>query len=270
MNLEDKLVEAELILQEAVSRFRPSQLFVLFSGGHDSLSVTHFTVERLPATPVVHLHTGIGLPETRQFVQETATRQHWRLLEYPTPVRYEDIVLKEGFPGPPRHNVMYALLKERSLRQLIRTHKQDRHDRIMLVSGVREQESLRRMKRLKQMEKEGVRIWVAPFWRLSKLEVNEYIHSRNLQRSPVVDLIHKSGECLCGAFARKGEFKELSLWFPNTAAYIRDLECRVIAAGFPWGWEERPPKQYLLEKHGQQRLFAPLCASCERQTEEME
>lgn len=267
MNLEDKLAEAEAVAREAIARYRPSHVFVLFSGGHDSLSITHFAVERWPHIPVVHLNTGIGLPETQQFVRETAARQCWQLLEYQTPIRYEDIVFKEGFPGPPRHNVMYALLKERSLRQLIRTHKQHRADRIMLISGVRQQESLRRMRHLKPLQQEGAKLWVAPFWQLSKLEVNEYLRSHKLARSPVVDLIHKSGECLCGAFAKKGELKELSLWFPDTATYIRELEQRVMAAGFPWGWEERPPKQYLLEQHGQGRLFTPLCASCERGAE---
>lgn len=263
MNLEEKLTEAEVVVREAIARYQPSHVFVLFSGGHDSFSVTHFAIERWPRIPVVQLNTGIGLPKTRQFVQETAARQRWQLLEYQTPVRYEEIVLREGFPGPPRHNIMYALLKERFLRQLVRTYKQHRADRIMLISGVRQQESLRRMRHLKPLQQEGAKLWVAPFWKLSKLEVNEYLGSRRLARSPVVDLIHKSGECLCGAFAKKGELKELSLWFPDTAAYIQELEQRVMRAGFPWGWEERPAKQYLLEQQGQGRLFAPLCASCE-------
>ena len=60
-----------------------------------------------------------------------------------------------------------------------------------------------------------------------------------LPSNPVVDLLHMSGECLCGSFARPGELAEISLWYPRAAARIFELERRVLEAGSPprpWGW----------------------------------
>jgi hypothetical protein len=55
--------------------------------------------------------------------------------------------------------------------------------------------------------------------------------------------------------------------------YLLDLERRVIAAGFPWRWHERPPKWWLESQRGQQFLFdmnqyaapGPMCQGCEDQ-----
>jgi len=55
--------------------------------------------------------------------------------------------------------------------------------------------------------------------------------------------------------------------------YLLDLERRVLAAGFPWKWHERPPQWWLESRHGQQFLFemnkyaapGPMCQGCEEQ-----
>ena len=84
-----------------------------------------------------------------------------------------------------------------------------------------------------------------------------------------------SGECLCGAYARPNELKEIELWFPETGKWLRDLERRVRAAGFPWGWDESPPKWWSAmkkaKKYGQSDAFKEeqdseiqmLCTSCQ-------
>ena len=63
----------------------------------------------------------------------------------------------------------------------------------------------------------------------------EYFAHYGVPRNPVVDLIHKSGECLCGAFAKPNELREIEYWYPEVGKRIRDLEAKVRAAGFPWG-----------------------------------
>jgi len=47
----------------------------------------------------------------------------------------------------------------------------------------------------------------------------------------VSDALGMSGECLCGAFAPKGELDRIRIWYPNTAAEIDNLEIEVRAAG---------------------------------------
>ncbi len=83
----------------------------------------------------------------------------------------------------------------------------------------------------------------------------------SLRRSPVVDLIHKSGECLCGAFASKGELAELALWFPAVAAELRELEAEVQPR-FGWGWEGRPPDKRARRRRSAGQIEMPLCHNC--------
>jgi len=114
------------------------------------------------------------------------------------------------------------------------------------------------MGHVEEVQVEGARIWVAPIHDWSKIDTTKLIQHTGLKRNPVVDLIHKSGECLCGAFAKQGELAELEMWFPKTAAKIRRLE-REVMKKFPWGWEGKPSSSRKSRGAG-----GPLCASCLR------
>lgn len=265
-----KLKEAERILLAAIRQFDPRCVFGLFSGGHDSLTCSDFCLRACKPTALVHINTGIGVQKARCFVRESF-QDRALLLEYkaeentfanglPDPKIYRDLILKYGFPGPPQHSTMYSQLKQRQIQKLVREHKKRHSDKIILVAGCRTQESQRRMGKAVEIMKVGAQIWVNPFLHFSKLDVTKYIEWRKLRRSPVVDLIHKSGECLCGAFAKPGELKELALWFPEEAAFIRRLEEEAAEAGHNWKWEERPPKPP--KPMREEPLFQPLCMGC--------
>lgn len=267
------------LLQEAIDLYNPSHVFGLFSGGHDSLTACHHAAQHPAFSGCVHINTGTGLKETRDYVYATCERFGWPLKEYRAledcGQSYEELVLKFGFPGPHGHGMMYQRLKERAVIMLTREHKQHAKDKIVLVSGCRSQESERRMGTTEPIQHRGARIWVAIIHPMSKCEVNEYIAEHGLPRNPVVDLIHKSGECLCGAFAKKHELAELELWFPERAAEIRALEARVRERGFPWGWEDAPPRWWLEQQRGQEFMFEMedavepceqhLCWACNRE-----
>lgn len=253
---------------EAEYDFSATGRFSLFSGGHDSLAntsvCTAWARERGVEMKVVHISTGIGIPETREFVEAVCEARGWPLLVYRASdygVTYEWLVMKYGFPGPAHHNLCYNLLKQRALRALVRDHKRDRADRVLLCSGVRAQESQRRFAGTKVIEhrREGAQVWVNPIVTWSKRDCLDEIERAGLPRNPVVDKLHKSGECLCGAFARKGEIEELELWYPEVAAEIHALEAKVEAAGHDrcrWGVKTRPVHP------DQLRLLGPLCSSC--------
>jgi 3'-phosphoadenosine 5'-phosphosulfate sulfotransferase (PAPS reductase)/FAD synthetase len=284
----------EEILDGAIGVYQPSHIFACLSGGHDSLTVTHFAENHLKEKldAVVHINTGIGIEETREFVRNTCKDFGWKLLEYkatentkadgtPDPQIYEDLVVERGFPGPHHHTKMFNRLKERQLNRLVREHKQGKR-KIMLISGMRQQESVRRMGHKDPVQEQGRIVWVAPFFYLNSNQVNDYMVGFDLPRNPVKDLFCMSGECLCGAFAHKGELAELELHYPETAKKIREIEKKVRAAGFPWGWEEAPPawwgKRKHAEKVGQADAFQQeaedeirmLCSSCEAAYEEQE
>ena len=261
--------QPEDILTESIDQYKPVKIFALFSGGHDSLSITHWASQQPGFSGVFHVNTRIGIEESNEFVRNTCRKYGWPLFEATPPeLQYEDIVLRFGFPGPAAHRYTYVWLKERALNAFIQTQKVKRSDKILLITGVRRQESIRRMGTTQEVSKSGAKIWVAPFIDKSKVEVNDYLNNHNLPRNEVVDLIHKSGECLCGAYARQGELDELAVWFPKKAHYLRQLENRVKSAGFPWGWEDEPPAWFQQWQKGQmfmpgmQSLFMPMCHDC--------
>jgi 3'-phosphoadenosine 5'-phosphosulfate sulfotransferase (PAPS reductase)/FAD synthetase len=273
----NKLSRARERIHWAIDEFSPIAVFGLFSGGHDSLSATFC------ASPffnfAVHINTGIGVQRTRQFVQDTCKIRGWPLLELkasdnvnatgqPDPQRYRDFVLKYGFPGPHGHGMMYARLKERALNRLARmfgaTTRGASKRRIMLISGCRSQESTRRMGTVDEVQIRGRFIWAAPIHDWSKLDTTLLIEHAGLERNPVVDLIHKSGECLCGAFAKPGELEELALWPETKPAYdqIKSLEAEAAVAGVHCKWGTRP----LRERKSSHTQLELLCWSCAKQS----
>lgn len=292
MDLKNKLHEARGYIETAIELHKPKHVFALLSGGHDSMTVTHFVARVLDSrlTAVVHVNTGIGIEQTRQYVRDQCAHYGWNLLEYkaaentkadgsPDPMVYEDIVTENGFPGADGHRYMYSKLKERQLRRLARDFGASPSEPMMLISGVRKEESSRRMGNTKLLDAQGRTIWLAPFINLTAIDCGDYMQREGITRNQVKDLIHMSGECLCGAYAHPGELKELALWFPEDAANIRRIEAKVRAAGFPWGWEEQPPQWWAArnraKKFGQQDAFEEeaeaeiqyLCVGCNKRAE---
>lgn len=199
--------------------------YALFSGGHDSLVSTHKTMESGDAETALHIDTGIGIPETQEYVKETCDRHGWELDIVSSDHDYEDIVLEEGFPGPPVHIIMYSKLKERALRKVARRHDDKPH----FYTGVRAAESERRFRNLEdRVQEESSWVWHAPIRDFSQSDVHNYMETHGLEPSPVKQNYHHSGECLCGAFGnRDEELTLLEAHYPKTAERIKDLERRV-------------------------------------------
>lgn len=286
--IEGKIEIALQRISDVVDSLRPIAVFGLFSGGHDSASSTMIASLHPQFTSAVHINTGIGIARTRQYVRETCELMGWPLKEYKAsenvnakgksdPQIYRELVLKHGFPGPYHHKKMYNRLKERCLERMEREWKATSRKkcvrRVMYISGCRSQESERRMGNTEEVQIDGRRIWVAPIYDWSKSDTSDLMAFKGIPRNPVVDLIHKSGECLCGAFAKKGELEELALWPETRDAYneIVALQKEVFDAGFPWKWEESPPKWFQEKKKGQLFMLdydLPLCWSCTKRHEQ--
>ena len=272
-------MDAYQLLDSYIQQHNPAAVIALFSGGGDSTASTHVASQHPRFSFALKIDTGIGVPETNQYVRDTCTAWGIELREYraadyinakgkPEPQCYRDLVLKWGFPGPAGHNLMFQRLKERPLRQALRDLNLPRGATVFLISGCRSDESARRMANTEPFQNwEGHRYFVAPIWNWTKRQVNEYLTANDIRPNPVTKLIHKSGECLCGAFAKHGELAELETWFPEVAAEIRAIEVEARAAGFPWGWEDAPPEWFTRNRNGQ--AFLPgmmpegvLCSSC--------
>lgn len=275
------------MIEKAVARIRkaaeihkPVAIVGLFSGGHDS-ATANIIAHEAGAKCSLHINTGIGVDETREYVRETCDARGWALREFkatenthadgtPAPHFYDDIVRKHGFPGAGQHAAMYSLLKERQLRRFEREIGATSKNPVLYVSGARSDESTRRMGTTKEVTKIGRQLFVAAIHDFTKTECGRCMAHCGLARNRVVDLIHKSGECLCGAFAETGELAELKMWFPAVAKRIEDLE-REVADRLPWKWEDNgPPKWFQQKQQGQTFMFdydkaaqeQPLCRRC--------
>lgn len=243
------IIESHALVDQAIdehitaSGHELAGVVVLFSGGNDSTALAHLMRGR--ATHAAHANTSIGIEQTRQFVRDTCKAWDLPLLEFsPSPGNtYRELVLDQAFPGPAHHFKMYQRLKERQLRKVrAELVKNPRKQRVLFIAGRRREESERRTNII-EMERVGSTVWVSPLVNWTKLDLNTYrMKHPDMPHNEVTDLLHMSGECLCGAFAHKGELDEIGMWYPDVKAEINALELMVAATGrFPaqkckWGW----------------------------------
>jgi 3'-phosphoadenosine 5'-phosphosulfate sulfotransferase (PAPS reductase)/FAD synthetase len=180
------------------------------------------------------------------------------------PTVYREQVLSQGFPaGDQRHSIMFRLLKERRVDDLVRQAKLERSDRVMLVAGARRQESQRRMGTTQYVNRQGAKVWVNPILDWSHAEKNDHMTQHALPRNPVVDNLHMSGECLCGSYANMPESQELAqieFFYPQVAWGIRMLEREVFSAGKWPNWGQFRPSDF--EQQGEEQPWLPLCQDC--------
>jgi hypothetical protein len=230
-----------------------------------SLTATHWAMNNVPGCQVAHIDTGIGIPGTQAFVRETCEREGWPL----TVIRakedcgqdYDKIVLKYGFPGPSQHIRMYAQLKERGVRKLVRDVKQKPRDKVMLLTGICHEDSSNRSGYGDSLITfNGAQMWVNHMYWTGKSWLYHYLASTGMPRNPVSVELGMSGECLCGAFASPGELALVKRICPETGERIERLQREVCAAGHTWGWEEHPPKRRDDELTAD--LFQPMCRHC--------
>jgi 3'-phosphoadenosine 5'-phosphosulfate sulfotransferase (PAPS reductase)/FAD synthetase len=241
---------------------------VLFSGGNDSTTLAHLF--RQDVDYAAHANTGIGIEETRVFVRSTCEEWGLQLIERKAPREadsYRAHVLAYGFPGPAMHWKMFTRLKERALEQIQRELVTNpRKERVVFIAGRRRDESARRTN-VPLSERKGSRVYVSPLINWTKSDLNTYrLIEGDVPANAVSDLIHMSGECLCGAFASPGEREEVGYWFPEVIAEIAELERQIADRADisdhrkTWGWGADPAKKAL---DGVASKSGALCSSCD-------
>lgn len=121
-----------------------------------------------------------------------------------------------GFPGPAGgHRAAYARLKERQVEAYVRDVKRDlkadRSARIALLSGARVGESMRRRRTNvgPGYRRRKAQLWVNPLQWWTNDEMRAYRREHRIAVSDVAALLHRSGECNCGAYIGKDERADL-------------------------------------------------------------
>lgn len=223
--------DAKSIIEQAVEVHQPSRVFVLFSGGNDSLVLLHSVLALgYHICGAIHVNTLTGVCEdgvylTSDFARRVCDEWDVPFHELFPPKTFEQIFLDrpiiDGLPGPGMHHIAYNRLKERALRIFTQEQKSSWRDRIMFLTGIRADESSIRMGYQDTIiDRVGAQVWVNPIYRLTNEEMHAYRQTHNLPKNPVSEHLHVSGECLCGTYSRPGELDEIRFFYPQTAARI--------------------------------------------------
>jgi 3'-phosphoadenosine 5'-phosphosulfate sulfotransferase (PAPS reductase)/FAD synthetase len=229
------------------------------------------------------IDTGTAVPGVAEFVRKYA---HW--LDKPLRIMhagnaYRRMVLGGdvlrdgtvrpglGFPGPAMHGRAYIVLKERQIAKLLRESKagHSRRARVVFLSGIRRAESQRRSQR-KAIGRMGnsSAVFVNPLLNWSASDMARYRQAYRIPESDAAALLHRSGECNCGAFASaERERAMLKALYPDFFAEIEELEAEAEAMGLRWcrwGGYDRDGNRATDEPRQAPGL---LCESCDsRQT----
>lgn len=275
----DLIRESRDILSRAIDRhvLRDNRevcaIVALFSGGNDSTVLAHLFKDT--ATHAGHANTTIGIEKTRDFVRNVCEEWGLPLLERTSKSErdsYRALVLDQGFPGPGHHFKMFQRLKERAIEQMQRELVENPYrQRVIFLAGRRRSESQRR-RGIPEAERNRSKVWVSPLVNWTKLDLTTYRTMQAAAGDPVPvnevsDLIHMSGECLCGSFASPGEREEVSYWFPEVFEEIAALEAEI--ADRPdikphlkkWGWGA--DSDVLKASKTKASRVGALCSSCD-------
>jgi len=258
--LQDALAQTRGIMSAAKAKYQPSRTFLLFSGGNDSLVLLDVLAGQYDE--IVHINTGIGIPETTAFAARTASAYREPFTELSPPDSYEHLVLNnwDGLPGPGAHYLTYQRLKERCVMELLRRHRTFRGERFMLLTGVRQAESVRRMGYKDPVNRNGGQVWVNPLLFWSNANMAEYRSAQSLPVNEVSVHLHMSGECLCGAMASQGPAQEerelIRFFYPDFDNRLSAIEKECRDRGLRWC-------QWGMARGKEPKPAGELCQSCE-------
>jgi len=223
-------------------------VWCLFSGGNDSTVLAHRCRRHYDA--LAFIDTGTAVPGVIEFVRDFARWVNKPLRILHAGDAYRQLVLGGmikrdgtvepgiGFPGPAMHGRAYKRLKEPHILTLLRESKEghSRRSRVLLLTGIRRAESRRRSKR-EPINRLGhtSAIFVNPLISWTDLDMLRYRRQHHLPESDAAALMHRSGECNCGAFASAArERAMLKALYPEFFAGIEALEAEAEAAGLQW------------------------------------
>lgn len=273
---------AREILRQSLADHDLVAVYLLFSGGHDSLVSTHISHEILSemgmSHRVLHIDTTVGIPENEEYVKECADRFAWDLRiirngEHNGKSYDEWVRDEETFPMPQDHIWTYINLKRNAIEQVVREQKTEQSDRVLFVTGVYAEESNRRAGFHQVEKRRGAQVWLNPCFEWSEADMGRYRLEHDLPVNEVAAELGKSGECLCGAYAHPGDLEAVRRVCPALADRFKRLADEISPSDdhrMTWDMDEIPD-QWKQEANGQRDAFRdpprqvqPLCHDCTR------
>jgi 3'-phosphoadenosine 5'-phosphosulfate sulfotransferase (PAPS reductase)/FAD synthetase len=267
----------EDVIARALAQYAPIATICLFSGGHDSSVLAHRCRDYYDK--LAFIDTGTAVPGVVEHVETFAAWLGKPLVILQAGDAYRRMVLGgvkkdgtwedgHGFPGPGHHSKAYTRLKERQIDVLLKRLKvgQHRYSKVLFLSGIRRAESARRAHREPITKRRG-KVFCNQLIDWTDDQMRAYRSRRKLPEGDVAALLHRSGECNCGCYAKPGEREELrSLWPGWFETTIGSLEREAHAAGLPrceWG-DARGSAPVLGDAPG------PMCTDCQLRFEALD
>lgn len=280
MDYTDKLEWTKELCIKIKKDYDPYAVIVGLTTGFDSNVALKLATMFFDVTAAFTCDTTISAIETLSNCEKVAKDVYGlkHIVRQPTyncidqnPNTYFEIVKQHGFPGKTitAHSWMYKWLKDHTISKIISSIRQRKRGKnIVIVSGARKHESVRRFGTSKDITIQDSNIWVNICNEWTNSEVSAFSDDYNLDRyrSPISKSIGISGECFCGCFAQKGELTEIKYASPTTYEKLMYIQKWLQEnTNMRWGWEESPNKSYTLEKYGQINMFSPqmlMCSTC--------
>ena len=227
------------IMDDAISKYNLNKLYVLFSGGKDSVCIAHFISTNYPDkfAGCVFTNTGIASQETRKFVISYCKEMGWKLyMTWPSDKeRYYNIVMKHGFARQGNHRLVMGYIKYHSWYYFLK-EKIIKGEKAAFISGVRKKESdIRNKRRLYTKhpvdQRSRFELFIKPFLYKNGVQLWDYFIENNLKKSGVYEWLNKSGECLCGSFTEPWELKMLEKFDQLSFQTIKWMEKQLQIKG---------------------------------------
>ena len=209
-----------------------SRVYVMFSGGRDSLVALHLTVTALGSNTVeaLFIDTGIATPGLREYVVEASKEMGVKLNVVEPKYDYFELVLKKGFPTITRRWCK-EYLKMRPLRDWVSAVK-ERVGEPLLVTGVRADESWMKSRAKKVYKHPFLKATTyAPILNWKGEQVKEYIRLMKLRENPLYKKYGKAYDCWCSVYKSPADFAVLALNNPEFFKKLADLEARLEKGG---------------------------------------
>jgi len=233
-----ELESPEQIMDGAIAKYELEEVYVLLSGGQDSIAIADYITTNHPDlfAGVLFTCTGLAVQRTRKFVVEYCKKRNWKLyFTWPKEKeRVYNIVMKHGFAGAGNHRMWMGFLKYHTWYQFM-MWRLSFGKKCAFISGVRKKESWARDKlklySKKPVDTDGKLIFIKPFLYKNGSQMYQYFIENDLRKSPVYSWLDMSGECECGAHAEPWELKMLEKNDPLTFESIQWLEEQIELHG---------------------------------------
>jgi phosphoadenosine phosphosulfate reductase len=208
------------------------KIYVMFSGGKDSLVALDVTIKAIGSekVEVLYIDTGIATPGLKDYIDSIVHRYGLKLNIAGPKYNFFELVEKLGFPMI-KYRWCKRYLKIEPLQDFVKQVK-ERYKPILLITGLRKDESWFKAKGSKFYRHPKLEVDVyAPLFEWSSEDIEKYIMTNNLPINPFYKIYGKAYDCWCTVFKTPADFAILAINHPQFFEKFVDAERKLRKGG---------------------------------------